>query len=114
VPSLCAPIRPTNAISQQTHIHKCLIDITRLKWSRIPVAGKPHKHSFVRNGDEKRFTSIVVDATAGKDKLSATVSSGIQDLLVLKTTESSFVNYIVDEYTTLQRTPSSRVPSSSR
>lgn len=74
-----------------------------LKWSRIAVAGKPHKHSFVRNGDDKRFTSVTVDGTAGKAKLSATVSSGIVDLLVLKTTESSFEDYVFDEFTTLKR-----------
>ncbi|KAI5474323.1 urate oxidase, partial [Pseudohyphozyma bogoriensis] len=84
-----------------SHIHAASIHVTKLKWSRIPVAGKPHKHSFVRNGEEKRFTSVYVNGRQGKDQLSATVTSGVQDLLVLKTTESSFENYIVDKYTTL-------------
>lgn len=87
----------------QAHLHKSHVEITQLKWSRIPVAGKPHKHSFVRNGDEKRLTSVQVDATAGKDKMTASVTSGIKDLLVLKTTESSFENYVFDEFTTLKR-----------
>lgn len=90
-------------VSTYAHIHKAHVDITMLKWSRIAVAGKPHKHSFVRNGDDKRFTSVTIDGTAGKAKLSATVSSGIVDLLVLKTTESSFEGYIVDDFTTLKR-----------
>ncbi|ORY85976.1 hypothetical protein BCR35DRAFT_302595 [Leucosporidium creatinivorum] len=89
-------------VSHYAHLHKSHVDITQLKWSRIPVAGKPHKHSFVRNGDEKRLTSVSVDGTAGKDKMTATVTSGIKDLLVLKTTESSFENYVFDKFTTLK------------
>lgn len=85
----------------QAHIHKASIEIVQLKWSRIPVQGAPHKHSFVRNGDEKRFTNVQVDASKGKDKISATVSSGLRDLLVLKTTESSFEGFFTDEFRTL-------------
>lgn len=36
------------------------MDIESLKWSRIPVQGIEHKHSFVRDGEEKRFTSVEV------------------------------------------------------
>lgn len=97
----CPNPDPSN-IPQQGHIHKAEITISKLKWSRIPVAGAPHKHSFVRNGDDKRFTFVNVQDTNGDKKaLKATVSSGIKDLLVLKTTESSFENFVRDEYTTV-------------
>lgn len=89
--------------TSQAHIHKAFVDIISLKWSRIPVAGVPHKFSFVRDGEEKRLTSVVIDGTSGKDKLSATVRSGVQDLLVLKSSGSSFENYVFDKYTTLKR-----------
>lgn len=96
------------------HIHTVHVDVVKLKWSRrvavplgstladrrrIPVAGAPHKHSFVRNGDEKRFTRIVMHNK--QRALSTTISSGLRDLLVLKTTESSFEGFLRDEYTTL-------------
>jgi hypothetical protein len=42
-----------------------------------------------------------VDATKGKDKLVARVTSGLRDLLVLKSTGSAFENFVRDEYTTL-------------
>jgi urate oxidase len=42
-----------------------------------------------------------IDATQGKDKLFAKVSSGIRDLLVLKSTGSAFHSFIRDEFTTL-------------
>ena len=43
-----------------------------------------------------------IDATAGKDKLVARVTSGVKDLLVLKTTGSAFESFVRDEYTTLK------------
>lgn len=46
-------------------------------------------------------SSAQIDATAGKDKITASVTSGLKDLLVIKTTESAFENFVRDEYTTL-------------
>jgi urate oxidase len=68
-------------ITKYEHVTKAFVDIESLKWSRIPVQGREHEHSFVRDGEEKRVTSVEVDGTRGKDKLVATVTSGIQDLL---------------------------------
>jgi len=46
--------------------------------------------------------SVEVDASKGKDKITASVTAGISDLLVLKTTESAFNNFVRDKYTTLK------------
>ncbi|GAA6037679.1 hypothetical protein JCM8097_002281 [Rhodosporidiobolus ruineniae] len=89
-------------VSTYAHLHRCSVDIIQLKWSRISVAGKPHKHSFVRDGEDKRVVSVVVDATKGKKNITATCSAGLKDLLVCKTTESSFEDYVFDKYTTLK------------
>lgn len=43
----------------------------------------------------------MADATEGKDKVKATVNSGMKDLLVLKTAGSSFEDFYKDEFTTL-------------
>jgi len=85
------------------HIHKAFIDIEQLKWSRITVSkdGKPHKHSFTRDGEEKRVTSVEVDATKGKNAVTAKVTSGMSGLLVLKSGGSAFEGFIRDEWTTL-------------
>jgi len=91
----------THFVKTYAHIYKAFIDITQLKWSRIPIDGEPHPHSFQRDGDDKRIVSVEVDASQGKDKISAKVKSGIQDLLVLKSTGSAFENFVRDEYTTL-------------
>ncbi|KIK50284.1 hypothetical protein GYMLUDRAFT_51307 [Collybiopsis luxurians FD-317 M1] len=94
----------THIVSKYAHIHKAFIDIEQLRWSRIPIGkdGKPHPHSFLRDGDEKKVIKVEVDATAGKDKIQARVSAGINDLLVLKSTGSSFTSFIRDEYTLLK------------
>ncbi|KII84316.1 hypothetical protein PLICRDRAFT_95300 [Plicaturopsis crispa FD-325 SS-3] len=99
----------THLVSKYAHIHKAFITIEQLRWTRIPIdaqghlvdGAQGHPHSFFRDGDDKRFVKVELDASAGKDKIVADVSAGISDLLVLKTTESSFENFVRDEYTTL-------------
>ncbi|KAJ3928638.1 MAG: hypothetical protein NXY57DRAFT_1041467 [Lentinula lateritia] len=60
---------------------------------------KPHPHSFFRDGDEKRTVKVKIDGTAGKDNIQARISAGVNDLLVLKSSGSSFTSFIRDEYT---------------
>ncbi|ORY33400.1 uricase [Naematelia encephala] len=88
-------------VNKYAHIHKAFIDIIALKWSRIEVNGKPHKWSFVRDGDEKGVISVAVDATSGPENAKASVQVGLKDLLVLKTSGSAFEDFYRDENTTL-------------
>jgi urate oxidase len=67
-------------------------------WDRIQANGSGHDHSFVRNGQEVR-TAVVV-----KDGAATHVIGGLKDLTVLKSTESGFVGYPRDKYTTLPET----------
>ena len=64
-------------------------------WDRIPVDGAGHDHAFIRRGGEVR--TALVDVTAA----GATVCSGLQDLVVLKSTGSEFKGFLRDDYTTL-------------
>ncbi|KAJ7661916.1 hypothetical protein DFH06DRAFT_1088425 [Mycena polygramma] len=96
----------THLVSKYPHIHKAFVTVEQLRWSRIPVAGEQgvaeHPHSFFRDGDEKRIVNVEVDASKGKDKLTASITAGLSDLLVLKTTESAFTGFVRDKYTTLK------------
>ena len=67
-------------------------------WDRIQAQGKPHDHSFVRNGQEVRTAVLVRDGAATH------LISGLKDLTVLKSTQSGFVGYPKDKYTTLPET----------
>lgn len=67
-------------------------------WERIPVGGEGHDHSFVRGGTETRTALVQIDGDE------TTVIAGLKDLKVLKSTESGFVGYPKDRYTTLKET----------
>jgi urate oxidase len=91
-------------LDNNTQISKVSIDIEERRWKRISIKNmetkkvSSHDHSFISGGNEKKTSSIVL--SNGKSN----VSSGIKDLLVLKTTDSGFENYIKDKFTTLKET----------
>lgn len=76
------------------------IEITEHLWSRIIVEGIAHKHSYISNGNEKHTATILLRNSEPEP----VITSGIKDLLILKTTDSAFKDYIKDEYTTLKET----------
>ena len=64
--------------------------------------GHGHDHSFVRRGPEFRTTVVTTDDSAGERRV--WVVSGVQDLVILKSTGSGFKGFLKDKYTTLQET----------
>lgn len=85
-------------LAHNAHVARARVAIAQSNWKRILVGGKAHDHSFLHCGDERR-TAVVE-----QDRSGAKVTSGIRDLVVLKTTNSAFTGYIRDEYTTLKET----------
>ncbi len=82
-------------LMNNNQVTRVVVEIAEHDWTRIAVGGEPHQHSFTKGGDEKRTTKV----SATRD--GATIESGIEDLIVLKTTKSGFVGFIKDCYTTL-------------
>jgi urate oxidase len=80
------------------HVNNVELILVEHAWNRISVQGKPHAHSFAENGAAKPFAKIV--ATRKK----TLIESGIEDLLIMKTTASGFENFLRDEFTTLPET----------
>lgn len=74
------------------------VELAEHPWARIEVAGRPHRHSFVRAGADLR-TADVTATRAGVE-----LGSGLRDLLVLKTTGSAFAGFRKDRLTTLPET----------
>ncbi|THG30951.1 factor-independent urate hydroxylase [Naasia lichenicola] len=74
------------------------IEIERFGWIRATVDGSEHDHTFVRTGPEIRTAAI----TVGPD--GEHVIQGMKDFVILKSTESAFKDFLVDEYTTLAPT----------
>jgi urate oxidase len=85
-------------LGRSPHVTGARITISQTGWKRVHVGGRPHDHTFLQAGDERR--TAVVD----HDRAGATVRSGISNLVILKTTGSGFEGYIHDEYTTLKET----------
>ena len=66
------------------------------KWTKIVVDGTPHKHSFLRDGEDVRTAKSYYQRSQGFK-----ITSGLENLLVLKSTGSAFYGHIKDKYTTL-------------
>ena len=79
-------------------VSRVSVDIVEHPYTRMRIGGEPHPHSFTKNEGEKRTTSIKLT----RDESS--VDSGIEDLIVLKTTKSGFAGFIKDKYTFLPET----------
>lgn len=74
------------------------IDIYEEEWQRMSFSGIEHPHAFIHGSGAKHTTGIV------NDRQTVVLSSGIRDLLLLKTTDSGFEGYVRDRYTTLKET----------
>lgn len=99
-PELFASILASHFVEKYSHIHVAHVSIIQHRWTRMSVDGKPHPHSFYRDGDDKR----VVEATAKEGK-GISIRSAIKGLLVLKSTGSAFYGYDTkDSYTILPET----------
>lgn len=98
-PELFASIVAEHFIQKYSHIHVAHVSITVHRWTRLEVDGKPHPHSFLRDGVETRTVEAV--ATEGHG---ISIKSGIKGLLVLKSTGSAFYGFHRDEYTRLPET----------
>lgn len=85
-------------LTNNPQLSQVTVAISEHQWARIPVGGKLHAHSFAKGSDEKRTTKVIATREA------TTIESGLEDLLVLKTTKSGFVGYIKDPLTTLKET----------
>ena len=82
-------------LANNTQVSRVTIDIFDHIWKRMKFDGEEHPHSFVKGSGEKRTAKIVASREG------VTVESGVEDLIVLKTTKSGFVGFIKDKYTTL-------------
>ena len=84
--------------SNNPQVSNVAIEITEHLYHRLAFDGKQHPTAFISTSDEKHAAIIE------QSKNNVKVTSGIKDLLILKTTDSAFEDYIKDQYTTLKET----------
>jgi urate oxidase len=83
-------------LTYNPQVTRVVVNASENIWARVPHGGKPHPSAFARAGGEKR-TSLLKGTREGTQ-----VRAGIENLKVLKTTNSSFEDFKKDPYTTLQ------------
>lgn len=98
-PELFASILATHFVDTYAHITRATIKVICHRWTRMVIDGKPHPHSFYRDGAETRNVEAV--ASKSSKGVSIDIRSGIVGLLVLKSTGSQFHGFVRDQYTLL-------------
>eukprot|EP00287_Rhodomonas_sp_CCMP768_P016755 CAMPEP_0202811326 /NCGR_PEP_ID=MMETSP1389-20130828/3216_1 /ASSEMBLY_ACC=CAM_ASM_000865 /TAXON_ID=302021 /ORGANISM="Rhodomonas sp., Strain CCMP768" /LENGTH=304 /DNA_ID=CAMNT_0049482423 /DNA_START=36 /DNA_END=950 /DNA_ORIENTATION=- len=92
-------------LNKYNWITKVKVTLREEPWGRIKVGGQDHHHAFTKTTSETRFAEVVKSRGGG-----TRVMGGIEDLIVLKTTQSSFECFVgckgahveEDEWTTLK------------
>ena len=75
------------------------IDLTAKRWDRLRADGEGHdKYSFMGPGSDLRSATVMATRTG------ITLSAGVVDLLILKTSRSAFTGFMKDAFTTLPET----------
>ena len=98
-PELFASILSSHFITTYKHIHSAIVSVVTHRWTRMEFDGKPHPHSFLRDGSETRNC----EATCVDGK-GISIRSAVAGLLVLKSTGSGFNGFIQDQFTILPET----------
>ncbi|KAF7811460.1 uricase-2 isozyme 2 [Senna tora] len=75
-----------------------IVKIVEKPWERVSVDGQPHEHGF-KLGSEKHTAEAIVKKSGALQ-----LTSGIEGLSLLKTTQSGFEGFIRDKYTVLPET----------
>lgn len=85
--------------SENKQVSAVTIGITEHLYTRMSFDGSaPHPFTFIGSGAETHTALIEQDATG------VIITAGINNLLIVKTSNSGFENYIRDRYTTLKET----------
>lgn len=79
-------------------VARARVAASEARWDRLTAGGRPHPHAFVQAGTEQWTAVVTADAN------STAITSGLTNLVVLKTTDSAFAGFPRDEYTTLPQT----------
>ena len=85
-------------IDRNPKLSRVMVDLTDHGWSRIANGAKEHGQAFVRRGPEVRTARVVTDCNG------VSVTAGITDLSIMKTSRSAFAGFPRDEFTTLPET----------
>jgi urate oxidase len=84
-------------LSNNPQVSKASIEIEEKNWKRLKLDGEPDATTFKLGGPELQTVRAEREQTGAWD-----VTSGVDGLTILKTTNSAFTGYIKDRLTTLK------------
>lgn len=82
-------------VKEYAQVSSASVHLVQHPWQRMTFAGREHPYAFVGGSGEKRVCTVAVTAHSKR------IEAGFTDLRVLKTTDSAFIGFIRDRYTTL-------------
>ena len=83
-------------LNHEAPITQATVAITEHLWSRMRLGDSMHQHAYISQGGEQHTTRAICNAGGAR------IWSGINHLLILKTTDSAFTGFLRDRYTTLK------------
>jgi urate oxidase len=86
-------------LNRNPHVSRAEVSVREKTWERLQTRGKPHPTAFVQSSGESQMTKVA--RVQGGAFL---VSSGLKNLVIMKTAGSAFEGYIKDPLTTLPET----------
>ncbi|XP_057696993.1 uricase [Corythoichthys intestinalis] len=79
------------------HVVSVKVYMEEAPWKRLEKNGEEHAHAFIYSPESSRFCDVEQHLNS-----IPVVCGGLKDMKVLKTTQSGFVGFLKDRFTTLQ------------
>ena len=83
-------------LANNPQVTKASAEIEEKNWKQMQINGAPHATTYQLAGPEVQTTEVIRERDGA-----VTVTSGVDGLVILKTTNSAFAGYIKDKLTTL-------------
>lgn len=84
---------------RNAQVSSAAVEIRSALWKRLTVDGAPHASTFMRGSGEDQTTSVEREQNG-----TFRITSGLENVVLLKTARSGFAGYIKDSLTTLKET----------
>ncbi len=89
---------PTFLLERNPRVSAVAVQVASALWKRLTIDGAPHPHAFMKGSNE------LATAILRRSRDGSTLRCGIEEMVVLKTTQSGFSGFKRDELTTLKET----------
>ena len=86
-------------LQRNPQVDSVTVSVRSALWKRLTIDGSPDPVNFMRGSGEHQTTEVQRQQAGACD-----VTSGLDDMVLLKTADSSFEGYIQDSWTTLKET----------